>query len=365
MPKSVKGISRRNVRDWSFPAPIKSMPWLQIPSGKNVWHYLDSKSSVLPFIIHSACQSCFHFPRSAKRSDKLPPIQEPVCLACLEVWSKNEQEKLITQRQRSITREQDSINSLEIAEGPWHEFVETETTIVKYGRTMSGYFVPHPDPITARANAVVARRRRLSRVIKDFEHERVEHWAKLKRILRKYLLYSDSEVIENAVRDGVVRPGTVVTLYDYEFEETEDIYLDAVETLLDGHQVLVNPKLSAPNGVERVTTATPVGEAILGRRVGEDVEYAVNKKVLRCRIACISVPLATAPSPHLLSDKTLVRDGRYDGRGRDAASPNDSIIDSDASQDGARYVGWMARDSSTGWWGSPTNEDDYSDEADA
>jgi transcription elongation factor GreA len=72
----------------------------------------------------------------------------------------------------------------------------------------------------------------------------------------------DPEIVEAADGDDVT-PGTLVTLRPLDDDEPED------ETYL----VAISAEERAPGGVRTVTAGSPLGSALLGRRIGDRVTY--------------------------------------------------------------------------------------------
>ncbi|MBP3392133.1 MAG: transcription elongation factor GreA [Clostridia bacterium] len=108
----------------------------------------------------------------------------------------------------------------------------------------------------------------------DAKQEQMENEQEKKRIeaiLSNYVLIDD----ENLDTD-CVRLGQVVVLYDYEFEEDVEYYL------------VGSSEADPLKGM--ISNESPVGEAILGKKKGEDVDVQTPGGVVRYQIKDIKIP---------------------------------------------------------------------------
>lgn len=83
-----------------------------------------------------------------------------------------------------------------------------------------------------------------------------------------------AKIVEDApVEEGVVGMGSVVTVHDLDFDEEFDFYLvDAVQ---------------ADPVNDRISIQSPVGEALMGCRVGEVVEVEIPAGIARYEIVAV------------------------------------------------------------------------------
>ena len=108
----------------------------------------------------------------------------------------------------------------------------------------------------------------------DAKQEQMENEQEKKRIeaiLSNYVLIDD----ENLDTD-CVRLGQVVVLYDYEFEEDVEYYL------------VGSSEADPLKGM--ISNESPVGEAILGKKKGEDVDVQTPGGVVKYQIKDIKIP---------------------------------------------------------------------------
>jgi transcription elongation GreA/GreB family factor len=106
---------------------------------------------------------------------------------------------------------------------------------------------------------------------------------------RHYELVSDRRAVLRAVRDGVVRPGVQVTLRFPDEPDWGDVvyFVHAV----DAAGRAVNPDIPPPSaGAETLLTNLPLGEAVLGRRVGDEFDYLVSGGRVRCAVVSVEAP---------------------------------------------------------------------------
>ncbi|MGE0881455.1 MAG: transcription elongation factor GreA [Acidimicrobiia bacterium] len=94
------------------------------------------------------------------------------------------------------------------------------------------------------------------------------------RIRQIQAILKDAVIVETS-DDGVVRPGTVVTIvYDGDSE-------DDAETYLVGH---IEEKR---DGIEVITPGSPLGEALIDHREGDEVSYDVKGNQLKVKILAV------------------------------------------------------------------------------
>lgn len=108
----------------------------------------------------------------------------------------------------------------------------------------------------------------------DAKQEQMENEQEKKRleaILSNYVLIDD----ENLDTD-CVRLGQVVVLYDYEFDEDVEYYL------------VGSSEADPLKGM--ISNESPVGEAILGKKKGEDVNVQTPGGVVKYQIKDIKIP---------------------------------------------------------------------------
>lgn len=108
----------------------------------------------------------------------------------------------------------------------------------------------------------------------DAKQEQMENEQEKKRleaILNNYILIDD----ENLDTD-CVRLGQIVVLYDYEFEEDVEYYL------------VGSSEADPLKGM--ISNESPVGEAILGKKKGEDVDVQTPGGIVKYQIKDIRIP---------------------------------------------------------------------------
>jgi transcription elongation factor GreA len=95
---------------------------------------------------------------------------------------------------------------------------------------------------------------------------------RIESILKNYVLIDDTNLTTDEVRLGLV-----ITLYDYEFEEEVDYYLVGS---------------SEANPLEgKISNESPVGQAILGKKVGDEVEVKTpGGEIVKYKIVDIKIP---------------------------------------------------------------------------
>ncbi len=99
------------------------------------------------------------------------------------------------------------------------------------------------------------------------EQERV----RIESILEHYVLIDENELNTDSVKLGLL-----VKLYDYDFEEEVEYYL------------VGSSEADPLNG--KISNESPVGEAILGKRVGDEVEVETLEGVVKYKVLDIKIP---------------------------------------------------------------------------
>ena len=100
------------------------------------------------------------------------------------------------------------------------------------------------------------------------ENEAEKH--RIEEILKNYVLIDDN------MDTDVVRLGQCVTLYDYDFEEEIEYYLVG--------------STEADPLAGKISNESPVGAAILGKKVNEEVEVETLDGPVKYKIVSIRVP---------------------------------------------------------------------------
>lgn len=95
---------------------------------------------------------------------------------------------------------------------------------------------------------------------------------RIEAILKNYVLIDDTDLNTDQVRLGLV-----VTLYDYEFDEEVDYYLvgSTEADPLEG----------------KISNESPVGQAIMGKKVGDEVEVKTpGSGIVKYKVIDIKIP---------------------------------------------------------------------------
>jgi transcription elongation factor GreA len=95
----------------------------------------------------------------------------------------------------------------------------------------------------------------------EFDSAKNEQGLMEARIRELERLLKDPDIIESSAAADVARPGTLVTLLSEEEAGDQEIYL------------LAASKEERLEGVRTVTVDSPLGQALVARRVGDRVEY--------------------------------------------------------------------------------------------
>ncbi|MFR1518532.1 MAG: transcription elongation factor GreA [Clostridia bacterium] len=101
------------------------------------------------------------------------------------------------------------------------------------------------------------------------ENEAEKH--RIEEILKNYVLIDESELDTD-----MVRLGQCVTLYDYDFEEEVEYYLVG--------------STEADPLAGKISNESPVGQAILGKKVDDIVEVETLDGVVKYKIVKIRIP---------------------------------------------------------------------------
>ena len=101
------------------------------------------------------------------------------------------------------------------------------------------------------------------------ENEAEKH--RIEEILKNYVL-----IDENDLATDMVRLGQCVTLYDYDFDEEVEYYLVG--------------STEADPLAGKISNESPVGQAILGRKVGDEVEVETLDGIVKYKVLGIRVP---------------------------------------------------------------------------
>ena len=104
-------------------------------------------------------------------------------------------------------------------------------------------------------------------------HAAKEEQGKIELRIRQLKgMLDDVAIVEAGPTDGTVRVGATVTI-DFGGGDTERYLVGNIE--------------EKKEGVEIVSPAAPLGQALLGRSVGDDVGYEVNGQTLRVKLVGI------------------------------------------------------------------------------
>ena len=101
------------------------------------------------------------------------------------------------------------------------------------------------------------------------ENEAEKH--RIEEILKNYVLIDETDL-----NTDTVRLGQCVTLYDYDFEEEVEYYLVG--------------STEADPIAGKISNESPVGQAILGKKVDDIVEVETLDGVVRYKIVKIRIP---------------------------------------------------------------------------
>ena len=134
----------------------------------------------------------------------------------------------------------------------------------------------HED-LTTRERIDIARKIEAARELGDLSENGDYHAAKEEqgkmegRIMHLARILENAEIVEDEGGSDVVRPGSIVAvLYDGD-DEPEKYLVGSIEEQRDDVMV--------------VSPGSPMGEALLGSSVGDEVEYESPAGVLRIKVA--------------------------------------------------------------------------------
>ena len=134
------------------------------------------------------------------------------------------------------------------------------------------------DDLVVRGRVEIAKRIEEARALGDLSENGDYHAAKDEqgkmelRIRQLKAMLEDVALVEAGPSDGAVRVGATVTI-DFGDGETERYLVGNIEEKRDG--------------VEIVSPDAPLGQALLGRRVGDDVTYEVSGRTMAVKLVGI------------------------------------------------------------------------------
>jgi transcription elongation GreA/GreB family factor len=240
----------------------EAMTWLRW-AGEDTWHYV---AGVLPAERQSgevavACGGTRNLTLVRERREGRPAALGKHCLTCLFASTKYERDLRTEGRLEELSAYRSTVFAEERAiERAEREAAQATTRQSRQKREGDLRAVAEQRERTARRQAEVAGQN------------------------------ADERTVAAAIAAGRVCAGGVVHLRDLDAEEEATYFLDAVEELADGEQRRVNPHLTPPAGIERVTTAAPLGRALLGREVGEEVALLLAGETSRFVILGVDAP---------------------------------------------------------------------------
>ena len=134
------------------------------------------------------------------------------------------------------------------------------------------------EDLAVRGRVEIAKRIEEARALGDLKENGEYHAAKDEqgkmelRIRQLKGMLEDVAIVEAGPADGVVRVGATVTI-DFGDGDTERYLVGNIEEKMEG--------------VEIVSPDAPLGKALLGRAVGDQVDYEVNGKTLAVKLVGI------------------------------------------------------------------------------
>jgi len=134
------------------------------------------------------------------------------------------------------------------------------------------------DDLVVRGRVEIANRIEEARALGDLKENGEYHAAKDEqgkmylRIRQLQAMLEDVTIVEGGSADGTVRVGATVTI-DFGDGDTERYLVGNIE--------------EKKEGVEIVSPDAPLGQALLGRSVGDDVGYEVNGTTLSVKLVGI------------------------------------------------------------------------------
>ena len=134
------------------------------------------------------------------------------------------------------------------------------------------------EDLAVRGRVEIAKRIEEARALGDLKENGEYHAAKDEqgkmelRIRQLKGMLEDVAIVEVGPADGVVRVGATITI-DFGDGDTERYLVGNIEEKMEG--------------VEIVSPDAPLGKALLGRAVGDQVDYEVNGKTLAVKLVGI------------------------------------------------------------------------------
>jgi transcription elongation factor GreA len=134
------------------------------------------------------------------------------------------------------------------------------------------------EDLVVRGRVEIAKRIEEARALGDLKENGDYHAAKDEqgkmelRIRQLHAMLDDVEVVQSGSADGTVRVGVTVTI-DFGAGDTERYLVGSIEEKRDD--------------VEVVSPEAPLGKALLGRSVGDDVAYEVDGRTLTVKLVGI------------------------------------------------------------------------------
>jgi transcription elongation factor GreA len=134
------------------------------------------------------------------------------------------------------------------------------------------------DDLVVRGRVEIAKRIEEARALGDLSENGDYHAAKDEqgkmelRIRQLKAMLEDVAIVEGGSSDGTVSVGATVTI-DFGEGDTEQYLVGNIE--------------EKKEGVEVVSPDAPLGKALLGRTVGDDVSYEVNDRTLTVKLVGI------------------------------------------------------------------------------
>ena len=134
------------------------------------------------------------------------------------------------------------------------------------------------DDLVVRGRVEIAKRIEEARALGDLSENGDYHAAKEEqgkmelRIRQLKGMLDDASIVEAGPDDGTVRVGATVTV-DFGDGDTERYLVGSIEETKEGAEI--------------VSPDAPLGRALLGRSVGDDVAYEVNGRTLSVKLVGI------------------------------------------------------------------------------
>jgi transcription elongation factor GreA len=134
------------------------------------------------------------------------------------------------------------------------------------------------EDLVVRGRVEIAKRIEEARLLGDLKENGEYHAAKEEqgkielRVRQLRAMLEDVAIVEGGSADGTVRVGAIVTI-DFGDDDTERYLVGNIEEKREG--------------VEIVSPDAPLGKALLGRTIGDDVSYQVNDSTLTVKLVGI------------------------------------------------------------------------------